>query len=112
MDDDRNINDMDTVIEPGGKPVRDPLPLPYCAAHIDLARELSEMHALAQSHERRGNRLEDYLHEQFHGVHAKLIEHGENIVALRKDMAYHSKFFGAIAGAVVSAFWWFIGGRQ
>ena len=102
-----DIHDMDTEIE--GRPMRDPMdPLVtrgYCGEHIEIATGVAAIRALVESQDKRGDRLEAYLRS----IDEKQDEQGEHIVALRKDMEYHSKFWGAVAGAVTAAVGWLIG---
>ena len=100
-----DFNDMDTEITPPEHPMRDPLPLPYCAEHTSVARELSEVAALVRCSDARGTRIEGRLHE----MDTKLDKYIITTVELRRDMAYHGKFWGAIAGGITAFLWWLIG---
>ena len=83
-------------------------PAGYCPAHVDISREIAETHALVQSREPRFNNIEtkqDITHELVACIR-------EDIAGLRMEMKYHSKFWGAIGGAVVAAFWWLVSGLR
>jgi len=81
--------------------LRDPPPnltRGFCGEHTEIVRSLSETHALVKSQESLLRRVDN-----------KLDDHGELIAAMRRDMNYHSKFWGALAGTLAAAFWWLVG---
>lgn len=81
--------------------------IPRCPDHTDLVREVAEMKALQHAHAERGDRLEGLLRV----MDTKLDEHGTELVSLRKDVEYHSKFWGAVAGLIGGIVSGFIGGK-
>ena len=94
-----DINDVPTQLT--GEPLRDPptgLTRGFCGEHTEVIRSLSETHALVKSQE---TLLRD--------MDTKLDDQGESLASIRAQMAYHSKFWGALAGTLAAAFWWLVG---
>ena len=94
-----DINDMDTEIT--GRPLRDPPPdltRGFCGEHTSIVGKVSATHTLTESHE-----------TLLRGIDTKLDNVCETVAEMRRDMAYHSKFWGALAGTSAAAFWWLVG---
>jgi len=87
------FHDADTEIR-----IPQPAGREFCSEHTEIVRLCSETHTLVKSQE-----------TLLRGMAVKQEEQAVAVAEMRRDLTYHSKFWGAVAGAVTAACAWVLG---